>query len=216
VLKLKGKIFRMLCLCMDPLSALYARQNARGVACTVLQSGRAGTLTARCASTHSCLLPGMQRSGYIHTQAQQHEGKRMALALCATPLLAPWCPSMLASYVACNTCTSLLGCAAGHALAAPPLCAGRRAGLVLTLPYPTLHWSVWRRILNPSYAVSVPPSFPIQVSEAAGAATVQAGVPQRILLDYLAAHRRARGGCRAGCERARTSTMSACSWSVRA
>ena len=35
----------------------------------------------------------------------------------------------------------------------------------------------------------MPPSFPIQVSEAAGTATVQAGVPQRILLDYLAAHR---------------------------
>ncbi len=112
----------------------------------------------------------------------------MALALWAAPLLAPWCPSMLASCVACNTCASLQGCAAGHALAAPPPCAGRRAGLVLTR-------SVWYRILNPSYDVSVSPSFPIQVSAAAGTATVQAGVPQRILLDYLAAHRRARGGC---------------------
>lgn len=48
---------------------------------------------------------------------------------------------------------------------------------------------LWRRILNPIYSMSVPPSFPIQVDEPALTATVQAGVPQRILLDYLAAYK---------------------------
>ena len=48
---------------------------------------------------------------------------------------------------------------------------------------------VARRILNPTYSMSVPPSFPIQVDEPALTATVQAGVPQRILLDYLASYK---------------------------
>lgn len=47
---------------------------------------------------------------------------------------------------------------------------------------------VARRILNPTYSMSAPPSFPIQVDEPARTATVQAGVPQRLLLDYLAAY----------------------------
>ncbi len=49
-----------------------------------------------------------------------------------------------------------------------------------------------RRILSPTYDQRVPLSFPIQVDEAARTARVQAGVPQRIFLDYLAAHKCAR------------------------
>ena len=44
------------------------------------------------------------------------------------------------------------------------------------------------------YSMNVPPSFPIQVDEPARTATVQAGVPQRILLDYLAAFKCAPAG----------------------
>ena len=53
---------------------------------------------------------------------------------------------------------------------------------------------VARRILNPTFNTSVPPSFPIQVDEPAHTATVQAGVPQRIFLDYLAAYKCAQAG----------------------
>lgn len=45
------------------------------------------------------------------------------------------------------------------------------------------------RILAPTYSMNTPASFPIQVDEAARTATVQAGVPQRIFLDYLAAYK---------------------------
>ena len=45
-----------------------------------------------------------------------------------------------------------------------------------------------RRIENPAYPVNVAPDFPIQVHEKNDTVTVQAGVTQRILLDYLAAH----------------------------
>ncbi len=41
--------------------------------------------------------------------------------------------------------------------------------------------------------MSVPASFPIQIDEEARTATVQAGVPQRIFLDYLAAYKYALG-----------------------
>ena len=44
------------------------------------------------------------------------------------------------------------------------------------------------RIENPTYPVNVAPDFPIQVHEENDTVTVQAGVTQRILLDYLAAH----------------------------
>ncbi|MCJ1422974.1 hypothetical protein MMC29_000855 [Sticta canariensis] len=43
-------------------------------------------------------------------------------------------------------------------------------------------------ILNPTYPIDAPPDFPIQVNEATQTVTAQAGVPQRILLDYLAKH----------------------------
>jgi hypothetical protein len=49
-----------------------------------------------------------------------------------------------------------------------------------------------RRILSPTYGQRVPPSFAIQVDEVARTARVQAGVPQRIFLDYLAAYKCAR------------------------
>lgn len=42
------------------------------------------------------------------------------------------------------------------------------------------------RILNPTYPNPVPATFPIQVDENARTVTVAAGIPQRILLDYLA------------------------------
>ena len=41
--------------------------------------------------------------------------------------------------------------------------------------------------------MSVPAGFPIQVNEEVRTATVQAGVPQRIFLDYLAAYKCALG-----------------------
>ncbi|KAK9825646.1 hypothetical protein WJX81_004482, partial [Elliptochloris bilobata] len=44
-------------------------------------------------------------------------------------------------------------------------------------------------ILKPVYPMDVPPGFPIRVDETARTATVAAGVPQRILLDYLAAYK---------------------------
>ena len=58
----------------------------------------------------------------------------------------------------------------------------------------TMWFIVARRIMKPTYSMSVPPSFPIQVDEPALTATVQAGVPQRILLDYLAAYKYAPAG----------------------
>lgn len=42
-----------------------------------------------------------------------------------------------------------------------------------------------RRIESPSYSQDQPESFPIQVDEDALTVTVAAGIPQRILLDYL-------------------------------
>ena len=45
------------------------------------------------------------------------------------------------------------------------------------------------RMLNPSYSMVVPPEFPIQVHEAEQKVTVQAGITQRMLLDYLAAYK---------------------------
>lgn len=53
------------------------------------------------------------------------------------------------------------------------------------------------RIETPTYAKQVAPDFPIQVHEENDTVTVQAGVTQRILLDYLAAHTCACRFCRA-------------------
>ena len=44
------------------------------------------------------------------------------------------------------------------------------------------------RMQNPTYTVQVAPDFPIQVHEGNSTVTVQAGVTQRILLNYLAAY----------------------------
>ena len=44
------------------------------------------------------------------------------------------------------------------------------------------------RMQNPTYTVQVAPDFPIQVHEGNDTVTVQAGVTQRILLNYLAAY----------------------------
>ena len=44
------------------------------------------------------------------------------------------------------------------------------------------------RIVSPSYSKSQTDTFPIQVDEQQELVTVAAGVPQRILLDYLAAY----------------------------
>ena len=41
------------------------------------------------------------------------------------------------------------------------------------------------RIENPTNSQNVAPDFPIQVNEVLRTVTVQAGVPQRLLLDYL-------------------------------
>lgn len=42
------------------------------------------------------------------------------------------------------------------------------------------------RILHPTYTTDGQPGFPIQVDKQAQTVQVAAGVPQRILLDYLA------------------------------
>ena len=44
-------------------------------------------------------------------------------------------------------------------------------------------------MMQPSYSREVPNDFPIQVDEAGQKVTVQAGITQRALLDYLAAYK---------------------------
>lgn len=46
------------------------------------------------------------------------------------------------------------------------------------------------RILSGNPGGALPPGFPIQLNEASQSVTVAAGVPLRILLDYLSSYRR--------------------------
>ncbi|CAK0783638.1 hypothetical protein CVIRNUC_006837 [Coccomyxa viridis] len=78
------------------------------------------------------------------------------------------------------------GVGVGHSWWQEQFCAGENSsavGIVLT------ELSNTRALIeSPTYPVNVAPDFPIQVHEENDTVTVQAGVTQRILVDYLAAH----------------------------
>ncbi|KAK9823265.1 hypothetical protein WJX72_001448 [[Myrmecia] bisecta] len=75
------------------------------------------------------------------------------------------------------------GVGVGHSWWQEQFCSGRDAdsvNIVMTELDDTLSL-----INQPSYNTVAPPNFPIQVNETSGTVTVQAGVPQHMLLDYL-------------------------------